>query len=368
MKISLLFAFYFNLILGLDVVKNDSLLFQSAEKHAHAIAHTLLTGPQVRGYKTRQQKKQKAEQEKIERAEPTVAVIKDKTDANKGVIPASDKNKVWISKTAETTDTTPIRQRLEKIVQNANLWITNNIARHGQKDQFKARRLVERYNALPDRVMQVVGRCRDPETLDQLQTLRASRPLRKENKARMKAQRSVERAQKYEEQQAAKLRAKEEKTESKTVRRRRQASKRQGGSRYRPGRMEKKPVRYLQYLIGQIEKKKLQRNELRCDNELHPECAQKGKKGQQARKKFRPDPREAMWTKINRALRLSGLEVRDECHIWSKIEKKVQKLKVKSHKIYSATRARLGLDKKPKQSKKQILAAQKKQEIGRAHV
>ena len=56
-------------------------------------------------------------------------------------------------------------------------------------------------------------------------------------------------------------------------------------------------------------KLRLQRNELKCDVELHPDCGKKGKVGQQARQKFRPDPREAMWTKINRALRLAALEV-----------------------------------------------------------
>ena len=54
---------------------------------------------------------------------------------------------------------------------------------------------------------------------------------------------------------------------------------------------------------------RLQRNELKCDPELHPDCKKKGKPGQAARKKFRPDPREAMWTKINRAIRLAALEV-----------------------------------------------------------
>jgi len=55
---------------------------------------------------------------------------------------------------------------------------------------------------------------------------------------------------------------------------------------------------------------RLQRNELKCDPELYPECAKKGKPGQQARQKFRPDPREAMWTKIHRGLRLAPLEVK----------------------------------------------------------
>ena len=59
---------------------------------------------------------------------------------------------------------------------------------------------------------------------------------------------------------------------------------------------------------------RLQRNELKCDVELHPDCGKKGKIGQQARQKFRPDPREAMWTKINRALRLAALEVNPQNH------------------------------------------------------
>ena len=50
--------------------------------------------------------------------------------------------------------------------------------------------------------MQVVGRCRDPNTLDELEELRASRPVRKENKARVQAERSIERTQKFEAKQA----------------------------------------------------------------------------------------------------------------------------------------------------------------------
>ena len=56
---------------------------------------------------------------------------------------------------------------------------------------------------------------------------------------------------------------------------------------------------------------RLQRNELKCDIELYPECGLKGKKGAEARKKWRPDSKEAMWTKIIRALRLASLEVQN---------------------------------------------------------
>ena len=70
------------------------------------------------------------------------------------------------------------------------------------QSKIKARRLVERYNELPDRYMQVVGRCRDPNTLDELEALRASRPVRKENKARVQAERSIERTQRFEAKQA----------------------------------------------------------------------------------------------------------------------------------------------------------------------
>ena len=121
---------------------------------------------------------------------------------------------------------------------------------------------------------------------------------------------------------------------------------------------------------------RLQRNELKCDPELYPECSKKGKPGQQARQKFRPDPREAMWTKIHRGLRLAPLEViihdghglidvvesandnhkyrliilvtkdllikydlyslkvRNECHIWAKLEKKTKKLKIKAWEFF----------------------------------
>ena len=62
--------------------------------------------------------------------------------------------------------------------------------------------MVERYEELPDRYMQVVGRCRDPSTLDELDELRKSRPVRKEKKAEIKEQRSLERKEKVEEKAA----------------------------------------------------------------------------------------------------------------------------------------------------------------------
>ena len=60
----------------------------------------------------------------------------------------------------------------------------------------KARRLVERYNELPDRYMQVIGRCRDPGSLDDLEELRRSRPIRQENKEQVKLERSLMRKEK----------------------------------------------------------------------------------------------------------------------------------------------------------------------------
>ena len=59
--------------------------------------------------------------------------------------------------------------------------------------------MVERYDELPDRYMQVVGRCRDPGTLDKLDELRRSRPVRQEKKAAVKASRNDERKEKIEE-------------------------------------------------------------------------------------------------------------------------------------------------------------------------
>ena len=61
---------------------------------------------------------------------------------------------------------------------------------------IEARRLVERYNELPDRYMQVIGRCRDPGSLDDLEELRRSRPVRKENKEQVKLERSLMRKEK----------------------------------------------------------------------------------------------------------------------------------------------------------------------------
>ena len=113
------------------------------------------------------------------------------------------------------------------MVKEANQWIQNNIGRHGQKDQFKgtrghffelmsshlqnreqiwtrfkARRLVERYNELPDRYMQVIGRCRDPGSLGELEELRRSRPIRQERKVEVKLERSLAREKQNEEKEA----------------------------------------------------------------------------------------------------------------------------------------------------------------------
>lgn len=375
MKMTLLYLFLFNLILGLEIIEDDSLLFESAEQHAERVAKqvaerlSVQSMRQTRGYKSNLLKKQRQEAAKAaaEAAAATTSPPKGKKKDPPAIMRANEEGKLWISKAAENADVNSIRSRLEAMVKHANQWIMNNIGRHGEKDQFKARRLVERYNELPDRYMQVVGRCRDPATLDELEELRASRPERKENKARVQAERSEERAQKYEAKKAKIAEKNERKPngDSDSERKRRQASQNTGGAKngkngkkFRPGRVEKKPLRYYQYLVSQIQRKKLQRNELKCDVELHPDCGKKGKIGQQARQKFRPDPREAMWTKINRALRLAALEVRNECHIWDKIEKKTKKLKLKSHKIYVEIRKRIGLDNQPKLSKKQILAAQ----------
>jgi len=377
MKVWLIFAFCFNLILGLEVKNSGNpLLFESAQQHAIDVAKTLIGGDAaapirtVRGYKSKLIKQRKETEKKAaEEAAKKEAEEKAKLEAEaraegKGkkepssIIKATNENKIWISKAAENTDVNAIRARISAMVKEANQWIQNNIGRHGQKDQFKARRLVERYNELPDRYMQVIGRCRDPGSLGELEELRRSRPIRQERKVEVKLERSLAR-EKQNEEKEAKIADRE----------RRQAGGGGGGGsngqRFRPNRVEKKPLKYYQYLSSQIQKRKLQRNELKCDPELHPDCKKKGKPGQHARKQFRPDPREAMWTKINRAIRLAALEVRNECHIWDKLEKKTAKLKQKSYKVYNETRVRLGLDKGSKKlSKKQILAQQKKSQSG----
>lgn len=379
MKICLLYALCFNLILGLEVKNSpNALLFQRSEEHARDIAKTLIGAQDapirtVRGYKTKLAKQKKREEaeaaakaaaEAAEKArQEAEARAKGKGNKDKTVIKDKE-DKVWISKAAENADINAIKARISSMVKEANQWIQNNIGRHGQKDQFKARRLVERYNALPERYMQVIGRCRDPNTLDDLDELRKSRPTRQENKEKVQQERAVRRLEKKEEKEE-KIRLREEKkadASEEVSRKRRQSGGGSNGQRFRPNRIEKKPLKYYQYLSTQIRQRKLQRNELKCDSELHPECKKKGKPGQIARKKFRPDPREAMWTKINRAIRLAALEVRNECHIWDKVEKKTAKLKKKSYNIYNSIRDRLGLDKGPKQSKKQILAQQKKNE------
>lgn len=385
MKVWLIFAFCFNLILGLEVKNSGSpLLFESIQHSAIDVAKTLIGQDApirtVRGYKTKlikQKKKEEAERLAKEMAEKArlEAEAAEQRAKGKGKKPVEtapgerqSKDKVWISKAAENADVNSIRTRITAMVKEANQWIQNNIGRHGQKDQFKARRLVERYNELPDRYMQVIGRCRDPGSLDDLEELRRSRPVRKENKEQVKLERSLMRKEKAAVKED-KIANREAAKPDEATRERRQAGGQRGGGangqRFRPNRVEKQPVKYYNYLSSQIEKRKLQRNELKCDPELHPECKKKGKAGQSARKKFRPDPREAMWTKINRAIRLAALEVRNECHIWDKLEKKTAKLKKKSYKVYNETRVRLGLDKGTKKlSKKQILAQQKKNPSG----
>jgi len=355
MKVWLIFAFCFNLILGLEVKNSGSpLLFESIQHSAIDVAKTLIGQDApirtVRGYKTKlikQKKKEEAERLAKETAEKArlEAEAAEQRAKGKGKKPVEtgpgerqSKDKVWISKAAENADVNSIRTRITAMVKEANQWIQNNIGRHGQKDQFKARRLVERYNELPDRYMQVIGRCRDPGSLDDLEALRRSRPVRKENKEQVKLERSLMRKEKAAVKED-KIAKKEAAKPDEATRERRQAGGQRGGGgangqRFRPNRVEKQPVKYYNYLSSQIEKRKLQRNELKCDPELHPECKKKGKTGQSARKKFRPDPREAMWTKINRAIRLAALEVRNECHIWDKLEKKTAKLKKKAWQFW----------------------------------
>ena len=56
--------------------------------------------------------------------------------------------------------------------------------------------MVERYNELPDRYMQVIGRCRDPDSLDELEELRRSRPIRQQRKIEVKKERALARQEK----------------------------------------------------------------------------------------------------------------------------------------------------------------------------
>jgi len=110
------------------------------------------------------------------------------------------------------------------------------------------------------------------------------------------------------------------------------------GGKFRPGRVSRRPEKYFTFLQNQIKDRKLQRNELKCDNELYPECKKRGKAGADARRKFRPNAQEAMWTKIIRAMRLAPLEIKENCHIWDRLEKKTSKLKEKAWQYFLATK------------------------------
>ncbi|CAG5109567.1 Oidioi.mRNA.OKI2018_I69.chr2.g4087.t1.cds [Oikopleura dioica] len=307
------------------------------------------------------------------------------------------------ARTAAEDEVENIQFRMEAIVQEAKKWVFNNIGRNSQRDQLKAKRLVQRLDALPDRYAKVFERCRSPEDAALIAERKKQRELEggekgermdKDEKELIKEERKAANAIKKE----ARLKKKAERLEKQSsngaenelttrrtddleflalereyedytwVRKRREAEPPKKGGKFRPGRVSRRPEKYFHFLQNQIKDRKLQRNELKCDNELYPDCKKKGKAGADARRKFRPNAQEAMWTKIVRAMRLAPLEIAENCHIWERLEKKTSKLKEKSHKLYKKVMIKSpekivnsktgNFKKKKKKSKKQILKEQ----------
>lgn len=370
-------------------------LFESSENSS--INPPRLTSQYLRGAKARKQANQAKKNAK--NLTTTLKVATTKTTAKAPDTLATDDidgrggaqpDKPFVPHSADNEEIIAIQKRMEDVVNQANRWIFNNIAKNSERDSQKAKRLTERFTELPERYMKVIARCRDPKTLGELEEIRASRPIRQEERILLKKERHLAQAAKWgsegektikkaeiaekrrlkqeerggepkERGEKVKFNEYEEETITFTRGRRETEVERKPkgigkttGKKFRPGRVMRRPERYYEFLKLQIEQRKLQRNELKCDVELYPECGQKGKKGVLARKKFRPDSKEAMWTKIIRALRLAALEIRNECHIWDRIDKKTSKLKTKSHKLYIDSRA----PDVEKDSKKTILMQQ----------
>jgi len=350
----------------------------------------------VRGAKARKERKQKQQQTTTTTTPAVVATEKPESDGKKSkateeerqrVLMATDLNpdKPWVPKAATPEDISAIKTRMLDVVSQANRWIFHNIGKHSDRDSMKAKRLVNRFNELPERYMKVIERCRDPKTLPKLEEIRRSRPQRIEERTLAKQERRILQEEKskmrlekenkkkqnaekgkkddFEESPEPEItvgRARRQADQQRIARQAKDGKPKREGKKFRPGRVLRRPERYYQFLSRQIHQRKLQRNELKCDIELYPECGVKGRKGAEARKQWRPDSKEAMWTKIIRALRLAPLEVRAECHIWERIDKKTSKLKAKSHKLYVAARDSND-DGTEKESKKQILLQQQQQ-------
>jgi hypothetical protein len=280
-----------------------------------------------------------------------------------------------IARTAAEDEVKEIEIRIEDIVQEAKEWVFNNIGRNSQRDQLKAKRLVMRLDHLPIKYSKVIERCRSLEDAELIAERKKQRELEggekgermdKSEKELLKQERKAANAIKKQERLAKKA-ARIEKHDSHAMelttrrtddaefaslereyedytwidRKRRQAETGppKKGGKFRPGRVSRRPEKYFTFLQNQIKDRKLQRNELRCDGELYPECKKRGKAGADARRKFRPNAQEAMWTKIIRAMRLAPLEVKENCHIWDRLEKKTSKLKEKAWQYFLATKS-----------------------------
>jgi len=345
----------------------------------------------VRGAKHRKQKKQAGKTTPAPSTSKTTSLeIKEE----------NENGKVKIARTAAEDEVKEIEIRIEDIVQEAKEWVFNNIGRNSQRDQLKAKRIVMRLDHLPIKYAKVIERCRSLEDAALIAERKKQRELeggekgermdksekelikqeRKAANAIKKQERLKKKALRIEKQDSnglelttrrtddAEFASLEREYEDYTwVRKRRETGPPKKGGKFRPGRVSRRPEKYFTFLQNQIKDRKLQRNELKCDNELYPECKKRGKVGADARRKFRPNAQEAMWTKIIRAMRLAPLEVKENCHIWDRLEKKTSKLKEKSHKLYKKVMIKSpekiinpngNFKKKKKKSKKQILKEQ----------
>jgi len=340
-------------------------LEEMMEQSNRAVTPASVNMIMVRGAKHRKQRKQAAK--------TTAAPSTSKTTTLE-IKEENKDGKVKIARTAAEDEVKEIEIRIEDIVQEAKEWVFNNIGRNSQRDQLKAKRIVMRLDHLPIKYSKVIERCRSFEDAALIAERKKQRELEggekgermdKAEKELIKQERKAANAIKKQERLAKKA-ARIEKQDSNGLdlttrrtddlefaslereyedytwvdRKRRQAENGppKKGGKFRPGRVSRRPEKYFTFLQNQIKDRKLQRNELKCDNELYPECKKRGKAGADARRKFRPNAQEAMWTKIIRAMRLAPLEIKENCHIWDRLEKKTSKLKEKAWQYFLATK------------------------------
>jgi hypothetical protein len=123
-----------------------------------------LTSQYLRGAKARKQANQAKKNAK--NLTTTLKVATTKTTAKAPDTLATDDidgrggaqpDKPFVPHSADNEEIIAIQKRMEDVVNQANRWIFNNIAKNSERDSQKAKRLTERFTELPERYMKGNG-------------------------------------------------------------------------------------------------------------------------------------------------------------------------------------------------------------------